>query len=367
MIRRKQQRGFSLLELVIVMGIFVIVIFAASQMFVSILFDFKQQGKIAVSNIEGIVGLEMMRRDIEHAGYGLFLSWQSGIPINYIEVAAGNAAGAALNDAPTGVPRPIVIGPDAGHNQSDRLAVKAVNVSANNSSERWTYLYNAPTLSTHSWTPASENIPLSDFVIVTFPVDTVQRYLVTLSTLSTAFTTSYANILSFNNAPGGASFVYSVDPNTAPRMPFNRADFYIASYTTRPATCAQGTGVLYKAVVDHATGNYKPIMPLLDCVADMEVAYRYVGHSDGLADDISQTGPADATTANRIREVRVYILAQEGQKDRNYAYPVQKPRVGDAGGVMGTTGKEFDLGAYITDWQNYRWKLYTLVVKTINL
>jgi len=68
---KNRQSGVTLLELLIVMGIFMIVIAAASQMFVSLLSDYKQQSKITVTNIEGILGLEMMRRDVENAGYGL--------------------------------------------------------------------------------------------------------------------------------------------------------------------------------------------------------------------------------------------------------------------------------------------------------
>ena len=54
---------------------FALIIVAASQSFVPLLSQTKQQSKIAVSNIEGMLGLEVMRRDIAHAGYGLFWSF----------------------------------------------------------------------------------------------------------------------------------------------------------------------------------------------------------------------------------------------------------------------------------------------------
>jgi hypothetical protein len=38
-----------------------------------------------------------------------------------------------------------------------------------------------------------------------------------------------------------------------------------------------------------------------------------------------------------------------------------------ASGGIGNVGRDFDLDANITEWQHYRWKLYTLVVKPINL
>ena len=69
MIRREE--GFTLVELMITMVVFVLVIAAASSIFSSLLNQFKQQSKIIESNIEGVVGLEMMRVDVQQAGFGL--------------------------------------------------------------------------------------------------------------------------------------------------------------------------------------------------------------------------------------------------------------------------------------------------------
>jgi len=114
---RNRQSGFTMLELIIVMAIFMLVIFSASDMFVSLLTEFKQQGKIAITNIEGILGLEMMRRDIEHAGYGL--PWDGITAITaYSEITAGTepaeAVAATLNDATLSAPRAILSRDGAG-------------------------------------------------------------------------------------------------------------------------------------------------------------------------------------------------------------------------------------------------------------
>ena len=50
--------GFTLVELLITMVVFVFVIAAASGVFTGLLTQFKQQSKIAETKIEGIVGLE---------------------------------------------------------------------------------------------------------------------------------------------------------------------------------------------------------------------------------------------------------------------------------------------------------------------
>ncbi len=75
LMRRKiiinREDGFTLVELIITMLIFVLIMAAASGVFTGLLTQFKQQSKIAETNVEGIVGLEILKQDLEQAGYGL--------------------------------------------------------------------------------------------------------------------------------------------------------------------------------------------------------------------------------------------------------------------------------------------------------
>ena len=129
--------GFTLVELMITMVIFVFFIAAASQVFTGLLTQFKQQSKIAETNIEGIVGLEILRQDIEHAGYGL--PWYGLVA--YSE-SATNPYG--FNDSTTtAAPRAILSKNNAtftGLNNifdgSDYLVIKAVNVGRNDTCQK---------------------------------------------------------------------------------------------------------------------------------------------------------------------------------------------------------------------------------------
>jgi hypothetical protein len=151
-------------------------------------------------------------------------------------------------------------------------------------------------------------------------------------------------------------------------MPFNRADYYIWRAHTNPAQdevpdrCAPNTGVLRKAVISHADGGRRDVLPLLDCVADLQVIYRRDTDDDGTIDNT--TDDISALTTQQIRdqvkEIRVYILAHEGQRDVNYTQTPTTIYVGDPG-IGG--GRNFNIGTNV----NYRWKLYTLVVKPNNL
>ena len=81
-------RGFTLVELIVVMAMFVIVIAVAGDTFSRIMNRSSVQSKGAESNIEGMVGLEMMRKDLASVGFGLPWSFDSAT-ITYNEVKPG--------------------------------------------------------------------------------------------------------------------------------------------------------------------------------------------------------------------------------------------------------------------------------------
>jgi len=371
----KRETGFTLIELLITMVIFVLVIAAGSQIFTGLLTQFKQQSKIAETNIEGIVGLEILRQDIDHAGYGL--PWTGLVTYNESGTNPYN-----LNDsATTSAPKAIVSANNVELNGSDYLVVKALNVARNNTCRKWTNLKASPftaPFNPRDWASASENLSPTDNVIVLLTGTTAineRRLVVSGSTFSTIFN----NVTSTPWAPTDlteARLVYGVDPDTALRMPFNRADYYISN-TNVPQNCAPNTGVLEKATVNHGGGGFNT-MPLLDCVADMQVIYGLdndndgdfepgvAGSTDGYSADI--TALSAQQIREQVRQVRVYILAHEGRYDRDYTYPnstIAIPAPPDPGAGLGST---FNLPTRIgTNWQNYRWKVYTMVETPNNL
>jgi len=141
-------------------------------------------------------------------------------------------------------------------------------------------------------------------------------------------------------------------------MPFNMAK-YVISNTNVPLRCAPNSGVLMKYVVKQTDGTLDTAngLPLLDCVANMQVFFRLDANNDGIVD--TTTNNIAAMTAQQIRdqvkEVRVYLLAHEGQKDSSYTHTPTSIKIGE--------GTNFAIGSYV----NYRWKVYTLAVKPQNL
>ena len=144
------QRGFTLIEMVITMALFVIIIMIISTAFDMILAQTKKLMRSEESNIEGVIGLETLRHDLQQGGFGLPDLFPAAPP-QYLEAA--NAPSDSYNDAPSGVPRPFVSGNNlAGVSEtssgstynildgSDYLAIKGTSVGRQSTSQRWTYL-----------------------------------------------------------------------------------------------------------------------------------------------------------------------------------------------------------------------------------
>ena len=153
--------------------------------------------------------------------------------------------------------------------------------------------------------------------------------------LTQASFTQYSGTANFDPPTGSTEtyMVYGVDRNTNLRVPFNRADYFIKAPATMPSACAPNTRILYKGTLNHGDGGITEL-PILDCVADMQVVFYLDTNADGTIDTTLDS--IAALTAQNIRdqvkEIRVYILAHEGQRDASYTYPNATIPVGPGGG-----------------------------------
>jgi len=358
---KRRQNGFSLIELMVSLAIVMLVLVAAIDFFIISLRQYKVQTKIVETNLGGIVGLELLRKDVDSMGFGL--PWNN-LPA-YTERTAAPAAVLALNESPN-APRAVagINAPTFTVNNSDYLVIRSAMVGMNDAAGKWTTLTQSDVK--RAWTPASENLQNTDRVIVMSlgSTDANRRSLVNPGTFHTTFgsTASYVP-----TEPYFANIIYGIDGALASlARPFNRADYYIDSSSV-PTRCAPGTGVLVKAVVAQDVGGSTTLYPLMDCAADMQVAYYLDNNADGIPDapiaDIQAAFPPGATAAADLRaklmEVRIYILAQEGQRDDEFDYPATQILVGPDN----TVGRNFS----VSGLRNYRWRVYTLVVKPMDL
>ena len=417
MIRREE--GFTLVELMITMVVFVLVIAAASSIFSSLLNQFKQQSKIIESNVEGVVGLEMMRVDVQQAGFGLPWFVETGgsedgldpwVLDGYFEAAGadnadrtdpsyyndGDTASAIPAPATQRAPRAVLAENDAGPvlgtgYRSDYLVVKSTSIGLAEAAQKWTYVTNNNGVYvTADWNDANRHEPSeepesTDWVITERPViGAPQRVLVMAA--PPAFSTQFGpngNSVFQPELDAETHLIYGVG-TVEPRAPFNRSDFFVAAPADMPAKCAPNTGILYKAVMNQGDGGLQRL-PLLDCVADMQVVFITDPDSDPATPpewsdaDFPYTG---GLTAEQIRAqvtgVAVYILAQEGQRDPNFSFNNFSDCNGDGApdancilvgdffdGAL--RGRAFDLSLIGPDFANYRWKIYHFAVYPPNL
>ena len=408
--RALNYKGFTLVELVVVMAIFIIIMIISTYAFENILKRSGQQGKSAESEISGMVGLEMMRADIAVAGYGLPWVFPTGVvPAYTTEVTASPVTGfevsaTSFNDDPTNPPifNPLPNGPRAiisgtgATTGIDYLVVKGSILGMNKTARKWNYV-NYSTYSKSYLVPKGD--PATDLangdraitIESTFTTTgTESKQLVVDNGNANAFQYTVPTIAALSPGPIAGSAFQPVDKthmlvaygisNAALRMPYNRVDFYVDKNVAKPASCSSGTGILTKAVADHLGGWGGTVYPLLDCVGDMKVSYDRDMNNDGNITLIDQSvigAMSAAQIRNQIKNVRVYILSHEGKKDPSFSYPVN-----DANNVIcvgpyqpdgscsnvGRSWKQTDLAtAFGADWLHYRWKVYYFVVNLKSL
>jgi prepilin-type N-terminal cleavage/methylation domain-containing protein len=390
----KSQAGFTLLELIVVMGIFIVVIMISSQAFERIIKVGKKEIASNESNIQGVVGLEILRADLEKAGYGLpwpapssptfvfdFEESQVGANVlaNGIDPAMFNDKSIPVAVDAKKVPRAIqsaaATGAQNWENGRDYIVIKGTSLGLSDAAKRWGTLEGLGAASTYQITNSSDDVKVGDRVITLKSVTEEKkpyRELLGTSTGNFSYTVAGANPpAGFRAESTDIHVVYGVEDSGTLRAPYNRVDYYIKRPTASgemPARCAPGTGVLYKAHLNHSGGGVVQY-PLLECVADMQVVYSLDTNEDGGVDLHSDenilASMSSETIRRQLKEVRVYVLAQEGNKDMSYSYSSPTVQVGGYG-----RGRSYDLTALNgigNEWRNYRWRIYTVVAAPKNI
>lgn len=415
-------RGFTLIEVIVTMALVLVIIMISGSAFDTIIKNTSKLTSSEEGNIEGVVGLEIFRHDLQQMGFGLPHAYSTA-PV-YSEAAAGSVLANSLNDAPSGVPRAFVsldsaTGTNASYNVlpgSDYLGIKATTVGRNRTSQKWTFLAYTSMggKSPNRWINADDNLIDSQSKVVvlnrSFSSGIITNTLVYNAGDPSIYWANYyddslADTAFYPTSPQQVYYLYGVD-DSALRMPFNRSDYFVArpSDTTRiPTTCAPNTGILYKANVNHGDGLLSYI-PILDCVADMQVVYGWDFNGNGVFDETSAYNSSSITVSNgagstttsadvisamtnadtvrkKLKYIKVYIMAQDGRRDPNFTNN-SKIVVGDLEGL--TKGYDIDSGGGATklsncggrtinpcnasnNWLHYRWKIYKIVVRPKNL
>ncbi len=392
--RSRGQGGFTLVEMLVVMGVFIFVIMIAGDSFIKIMKFSNLLSRRAESNIEGVIGLEMFRHDLNQAGFGLPWSFSGSNKPQYSEAGASPAN--IYNDTPSGIPRAFVAGNNLtvnNVNDSDYLVLKGTSLATTATSQRWTYVNysSAGSLKPRVW--SSGNLADGDRVIVLrrqFTESGSMNQLIYDNTKPNEFFTTYSKdgFTTSQQAfapsiPQETFFLYGVTRDQDPKRPFNRSDYFVSRPPGIPQYCAPKTGVLYKTTLNHNDTGDLFYLPIMDCVANMQVVFGWDINEDGAIDTLSD---ADGTTVsgsgvsstdirntmndaghirNRLKLVKVYLMVQDGRRDPTFTNN-NTITVGDSAEKSLT--KEYDVAALTSkEWLHYRWKIYRIVVNPKNL
>jgi hypothetical protein len=373
-----------------------------------------------------MIGLEILRQDLEHAGFGL--PWNLG-GATYNEATDSPAEAKTeyvdrnFNDGPPnncthGDEAALGFHPPAGVRSNngdslggencedtvsveidaDVLVIKAMNIARNDASQRWTRLMIESTDDRDDL--SGDAFVSSDRVFVMSPGSVAgnSKRLIVPGDADNSWFETYFNVVSNGSLyrpfdRTDIRLIYGIkpadSPATEPRMPFNRADYYVRvpSGAAFPSRCAAGTGILYKGQMSNVAepdgGDIPNETPLLDCVADMQVVYLLADENLASA-SYTYNLTASEIRAN-VRKIMVYILAQDGQKDPGYEHWKDNPddncntnnkaECKILVGPNNTVGRLFDFNNpnlvgedyLITDWENYRWQVYVVVASAKNL
>lgn len=383
----RDRSGFTLIELLVYMAILGVLMTAIMSSFINTLQGSAKQSSIAETKIETIIGMNLLRIDLEHAGFGL--PWQFPTPPNPYSEPGGAVLG-PLADAPNNPPRALIsidAAPAANSlNNADYLVIKATNVTRGNTGQKWGQvssnsvqsMINAPNQPVDPTLQINNN----DRLIVLRPINgsgelrqlvmNGANYIAQTNNAGTTMTAGFAPDATPNDPDGERFLVYGLNDDAQISRPFNRADYYINNANI-PEHCAPNTGVLVKATLNQANNNFG-ILPIMDCVADFQIVYYLDTDGDGGWDQRAEADGLDGLTAAQIRDrlksIRFFVLTHEGRVDRDYTHPNVNVNVGevtDDGNAL-LAGRVFDLNAFIGgDWANYRWKVESMAITPKNL
>lgn len=317
-----REKGMTLVELLVSMTVILLVIGAATAAYLKLLRGYKSQGKMAQSYMANLCGVELLRYDVEMAGFGLPSGLTTGA--TYTEAASGGSPynPAALND-PSNPPRAFYSLDNGGQGGSDVLAIRS-SVADINAVSRKSSLVSIDPVSGNprvkAWGDSALDFADGDRFVVLNSDGSLLPALAGTWTCRT-FASSYytdANAFAAGLTTQDIYLIYGLDDDAGThRMPFNRVDYYLERVAGQiPSGCAQSSYTLYRATVRQDNGLLSA-EPLVDCVRDFQVAFGLDTDADGTIDSWAGnvTGMNASDIRTQVREVRAFVLYHEGTGD----------------------------------------------------
>jgi len=364
----KNKSGITLIELLIVMVIFSVVIAGLYSAYQVQVRQGVKEFRQSQTSIELSIASNMIERDLMMAGYGIAEDY-SEAPV----FAGITRPASATNGAP------------------DTLTLMGTAIGmASRAAQGWTYLANfAPpgVPNFMQWGDMREEVSQNDIVTIMEPSS--KQLLVNAVTNEFLFRFNAPN-LDLTSVPGNNLFpfnplqagtvLFGFYANALP--PIATLPYYTVTYTRGGvplSNCEPGTQSLLRAE-SRTLGAAGAAQPLINCVLDFQVAFGLDWTESGSITTWDNGGVLAATLGGttaitvlnrRLKQIRAYVLVQEGNRDPNYTYSnpdtlmaADVIRVGELGLPGGATGRDITLTAA---QRQYRWKMLTFAVTPRNI
>jgi prepilin-type N-terminal cleavage/methylation domain-containing protein len=374
-------KGMTLVELMVCLVVILVVTAGATSAYLKLMTGFKTQSRVSETYMANMCGMEMLRYDIEMAGFGVPGGDNSTILPAYNEaVSDGTYTPNPLlfNDSPSGVPRPFVFSANGGLNNSDVLVIKSSVAGMSDASKKWSIIFKSGlTWVVREWGNSDMDMS-SDDNGTSFIVLDLDKKLQTLddnSTWNFTFTTSpdlYANASSvLRSSPKDIYTIYALGPASATRMPFNRVDYHLRRPAANfPQKCYPTSSILYRSMINHGDGKRNQ-QPVLDCVEDFQVTFGLDPSDNGTISWKGNLGALNPREIRRqLREVRVFILYHEGSKDEDFGFSGAVTLGDNQTGTLSTFNPSSEAATCSRCGRplamHYRWNVVRLAVKPMN-
>lgn len=360
------QRGFSLPELLITMTIFSVLMTGVFSAYFSQIDHSTREYKVAESEIELGIARRIIEQDLQMSGYGLADVYPT--------------IGANTFD-----PIPVAVANGPNDTDSDALTLMGTALGQlNRGSQGWSYISGYDTsipakLNIKIWNDAREDIEVGDRVVLIEPNsknllinaanEWLFRYTDTagITDIVSKIGTSYSSELPAKGVLVYGLYSSSGDDNESvtnyPNLrPYYAVRYYLGDTGDTLGSCAPGTSSLLRG---ESVRDQSPIgQPLLACVLDFQTAYGLDTNGSGTIDNWTDlhavvNGLSRENMSEQLKRIKVYVLVQSGNRDRDYTYPLSTVRVGE-----GSLGREITLTA---EQRKYRWRLVSLSVQPRNV
>ncbi len=313
------QRGITLIELLVAVAISILLVGAIYQTYISLFRGARTVSETEESFLERQLSVELIRLDIEHAGYG----------IAYDE------------------PNLPLVWNDAGKTLTIRSVLNSIAELGS------------------PWAVANCSSGGCSFVINPYGLSQTE----TLIFLS-ADTKSFVAQDTLNNLSGVSGVLLAIRYDGAPSGGCSTQDCYLIEYSlsnNRLPSCHPSTRNLVRTV------NGGSASPLISCVSDFKVTFDLDTDGDGFVDSFDSTTIPDVNgdsvidrsdLETAIKRVNVYVAFHEGEKDPSFSF---SPSSGCSSYSNCIIYGNVELELPSSDYQNYRWRVLKISVKPKNI